>query len=318
MKSPVGTAPVYSSLCTTMAFDAKRGMAVLVGPQGVTVPNIRGQSVWEWDGTVWQERPQSGQVPFLNAAANAFAYDTFRQECVLYGLEEGLVDGVFTDSLYPYPDYYRLIWRWNGEQWQADPPTPTVGVVYHIHHSMSFDSARNAMVGFGGLIENGDVATNYTYEILYQDEPAILKQPTIQVSFVGQQVQLSVLAAGAPPINYEWEKGTSPLSDTTNLTGCTSNTLTIHSAGAADTGVYQVVLSNICGGAVSQPINLAVSAGQMAIGISGGYIMITWTNPAASLQTAPAVTGPWMTINGASSPYPVNPLAASAFFRLSQ
>jgi hypothetical protein len=77
-------------------------------------------------------------------------------------------------------------------------------------------------------------------------------------------------------------------------------------------------LSNICGMAVSQPINLTVSAGQMVIGITGGHIMITWSNPAASLQTAPVVTGPWMTITGASSPYPVNSSAASAFFRLSQ
>jgi len=315
LKSPAGTAPVYSALCTTMAFDTNRGMAVLVGPVGLSVPNDRGQSVWEWDGDVWHERPQSGQNPFLNNANTAFAYDTFRQECVLYGEENGLVDGVFVDTFYPYPDSLRYVWRWNGQQWQADPPTPTVGVANHFRHSMCFDSARNAMVVFGGQLGTASPAPNFTYEFLYQDTPAVLKQPTVQVSLLGQQAQLSVLAAGAPPINYQWQKEGATLTDGGRISGSTNNTLTINAAVASDSGYYQVVLGNLCGTLTSQPIQL-VLAPPLSATISGSELRLTWSDSLAVLQSAPSLVGPWTTVVGAKSPYEVAPSDAHGFFRL--
>jgi hypothetical protein len=316
LKTPAGTAPVYSALCSTMAFDTNRGMAVLVGPLGVTVPNARGQSVWEWDGSGWHERLQSGQQPFLNNPNNGFAYDTFRQECVLYGLEDGFVDGVFADTFYPYPDYLRYVWRWNGQQWQADPPTPTAGVAFHFHHSMCFDIAHNAMVVFGGQISDGEAATNYTYELLYQDSPAVLKQPTVQVALLGEQVQLSVLAAGAPPINYQWQKEGANLTDSGRISGSTNSTLTINAALASDFGHYQVLLSNLCGQATSPPIQLIVTTTPLSAAVLGTNLKISWSDSAAVLQSAPNLMGPWTTVVGAKSPYEATHLDARVFFRL--
>jgi hypothetical protein len=315
LKSPAGTTPTYRASSPVMAFDTNRGVAVLVGAPGVSVPNVYGYSVWEWDGTVWHERPQSGQT--LNPSPySGFAYDTFRQECDLYGTEEGIVDGSLTSFYYPYPDYFRYVWRWNGQQWEADPPTPTPGVVFHYRHSEVFDSARNALVVFGGLQNNGSPDTNYTYEILYQDDPAILKQPTVQVSLLGQAVQMSVLAAGAPPIGYQWQKEGMSLTDGARISGSRTNVLTINPTIATDSGHYQVVLSNLCGMAASQPIELLVTSLPLSIVVSGASLMILWTDPAAQLQSAPAPTGPWSTIIGAASPYAVTPAAPAQFYRL--
>jgi len=107
-------------------------------------------------------------------------YDTFRQECVVFGEETGVVDGHETPALYPQPDGLRFIWRCNDAQWQADPPTPTLGVSANQFHTMAFDSDRNALVLFGGSNEKGDYNTNYTYEIVYKDAPTVLKQPALQ------------------------------------------------------------------------------------------------------------------------------------------
>jgi Immunoglobulin domain/Immunoglobulin I-set domain len=316
LKPPSGPAPVYTASLPTMAFDTNRGMAVLVGGGGGTVPNGYGQSVWEWDGAVWHERLQSGQEPTLNSPYNGFAYDTFRQECVLYGAENGLANGQLTSFYYPYPDYLRYVWRWNGRQWAADPPTPTPGVTWHYHHSMVFDSARNALVVFGGQQNNGTANTNYTFEILYQDDPVVLKQPQVQVSLLGQQVQLSVLGAGAPPISYQWRKAAVNVTDGGRISGSTSNTLTINPTISADSGSYMVGLSNLCGMASSLPIQLQIYTSPLSIVVSGTSLQIIWTDPAAELQSAPNPAGPYTTIIGAMSPYVVSPTGPTQFYRL--
>ena len=45
-------------------------------------------------------------------------------------------------------------------------------------------------------------------------------------------------------------------------------------------------------------------------------VVLTWGNPAFSLQSAPSVDGPYLTIPGASSPYTNSVTAAQRFFRL--
>ena len=62
--------------------------------------------------------------------------------------------------------------------------------------------------------------------------------------------------------------------------------------------------------------NVQIAAGGgsgIAISAEGGQIAITWESGA--LQTAPAVTGPWTPVDGASSPYTVDASQGQAFFR---
>jgi Immunoglobulin I-set domain/Kelch motif len=319
-KNVGGFGPGFTVGLSAMAFDTSRGVAVLPASGTGGIPGLANYyniAIWEWDGTNWLERPQSGQQPSLNTSGVALTYDTFRQECVLFGEEDGVIDGHQTTD-YPSPDFLRFIWRWNGVQWQADPPTPTIGVASETYHSMCFDSARNALVLFGGIGDGSFDVTNYTYEIVYQDDPAVLKQPIAPAAVLGQSTQLSVVAAGAPVISYQWQKGGVNLTDTANITGTTNDTLTINSAGTVDAGVYQVVLNNICGTATSQPITLTVTAGQLAGAVSGNNLHLSWVNPLAALQSAPGPGGPWTTVPGAISPYQITPSANQAFFRLVQ
>ncbi len=323
-KTPAGQTPVRPS-ADLMAYDSARNVAVLLGAnsQIPSSPYASAGAVWEWNGTNWQERIQSGQFFGGLQGGNMMTFDTFRGESVLYGDVFGVVDGVSSSSSgFPFPDGFRYIWRWNGQQWQADPPTPTPGAPnLQIDATLTFDSDRNGMLLFGGTDDGNAFVTNLTYEILYRDDPVVLKQPAAQLTFLGQSAQLSVLAAGAPPISYQWQKGVSPLSDTVNITGSTSNTLTIHTIGSSDTGTYQVALNNLCGAAMSQPVSLNAFGGQLIIGVTGGgggQINLHWTNSAAVLQTAPELKGPWTTINGASNPYLVNPTNSRAFFRVIQ
>ena len=310
--------PAWTPICTTMAFDSNRGVAVLVGAKASspTSGNAWGESVWEWDGTVWHEPFQLGQEPALVFGGNGFAYDAFRHECVLYGLELGEIDG--KDPTQQYPDNYRWIWRWNGADWQADPPTPTPGVAFHFNHSMCFDTFRNAMIVFGSEQNVGNPMTNFTYELVYQAEPAVLRAPTVEAASIGQPAQLNVVAAGAPPIGYQWLKDGVALTDDAHFTGSSTDTLNINAVTSGDAGHYQVALSNLCGVASSGLIQFKVVAGQLTFSSAGGQGTISWTNPAAALQTSPNVYGPWMDVSGAISPYSITTSAAQAYFRLIQ
>ena len=49
----------------------------------------------------------------------------------------------------------------------------------------------------------------------------------------------------------------------------------------------------------------------LSVGVSGGATVITYT---ATLQSAPAITGPWQNVTGATSPYTV-PTTGTVFFR---
>ncbi len=158
--------------------------------------------------------------------------------------------------------------------------------------------------------------TNYTFEILYQDAPAALKQPAIQYTQIGQQAQLSVVAAGAPAIGYQWQKGGVNLTDGGRISGSTSNTLTLALTGTTDTGYYQLVMSNLCGLAASQPIPLIITAGSLTMSRSGSSLVLNWSDTSASLQTAPTLFGPWTTIAGAPDPYIFTPSGNVAWFRL--
>jgi hypothetical protein len=316
VRNPGGAGPGYGQI-PIMAFDGNRGVAVLLGGSGGILAQYPVRALWEWDGKVWRERQQSGQQPWLNFNGNALTYDTFRQECVVFGQEGGVVDGQETQFIYPSPDFNRFVWRWNGQQWQADPPTPTIGVSAEIYHTMCFDSARNALVLFGGYNENQtDAATNYTYEIVYRDAPAVLKQPTVWFATLGQDSRISVVAAGAPPISYQWQKDGVNLADAGRVTGSSTNTLQLATAVPGDNGIYRLVLSNLCGVTISQPIQLRVTTTPAAIGVSGKNLNIVWSDPAATLQTAISPAGPWTAVPAATSPYTVVPNASKAFFRL--
>jgi len=223
------------------------------------------------------------------------------------------VDGTNINNL-PYPSGYRFIWRWNGQQWQADPPTPTPGAALQQYGSMCFDTWRNAMVEFGGVFIS--INTNYTYELTYLDSPTVITQPLIQYFLPGQAVQLPVLAGGAPSISYQWQKDGVNLTDSLHISGSTSNSLAINAAVPTDAGVYQLVMSNLCGLGLSQPITLVQSAGNLTISRSGNSLVLTWSNAGAGLQTTTSLPGSWTTISGATSPYYFTATNTAAFFRL--
>jgi len=86
----------------------------------------------------------------------------------------------------------------------------------------------------------------------------VIRPPSIQTHPAGQSVNLgatvtfTVAASGDSPLTYQWQK------NGINISGATSQSLTISSVQPGDQGTYNVVVSNPGGALTSNPATLAV------------------------------------------------------------
>jgi hypothetical protein len=85
--------------------------------------------------------------------------------------------------------------------------------------------------------------------------PSITTQPANQTVTAGQAAAFSVAATGTAPLNYQWQKGTTP------ITGATSALYTTPPTTSSDNGSqFAVVVSNSLGSITSNSATLTVTA----------------------------------------------------------
>ena len=100
-----------------------------------------------------------------------------------------------------------------------------------------------------GVSKPGDGVTGSTVTA-----PTITTQPTSQTVIAGETATFSVTAAGTGPLNYQWQKGTAP------VTGATSASYTTAATTTADSGSqFSVVVSNSAGRVTSKTATLTVN-----------------------------------------------------------
>ncbi len=102
--------------------------------------------------------------------------------------------------------------------------------------------------------------------------PGITTQPASQTVAQGQNATFSVVATGTAPLSYQWRFNSA------NLSGQTSSTLTLNSVTTADTGNYDVIVSNSNGSVTSVAATLTVS--------TSGNVPPAITTPPANLTVA--------------------------------
>ncbi len=84
--------------------------------------------------------------------------------------------------------------------------------------------------------------------------PSITTQPTSQAVIAGQTATFSVMASGAAPLTYQWNKNGAAIS------GATSTTYTTTPTSTSDSGLqFTVVVSNSVGSVTSNPATLTVN-----------------------------------------------------------
>ncbi|MEI9920903.1 MAG: immunoglobulin domain-containing protein [Bacteroidota bacterium] len=79
---------------------------------------------------------------------------------------------------------------------------------------------------------------------------SITAQPMNDAKCAGASTSFSVTATGAG-LSYQWRKGTTNLSNSGNISGATSSTLTLSTLAASDAGNYNCIVSASCGSPVT-------------------------------------------------------------------
>lgn len=91
----------------------------------------------------------------------------------------------------------------------------------------------------------------------------VLSQPAAQTAVAGYAVAFDVAAAGSGPLSYQWRRYQGgqwvALADDERVSGANSDSLAINPVRSADSGLYDVWISNECGAAASLPAPLVVT-----------------------------------------------------------
>jgi hypothetical protein len=113
-----------------IAFDSKRGRAVMFGGEilGASI-NITDET-WEWDGEAWTQLNPPTKPPARRFFG--MAYDPIRERTVLFGGNSAITP------------YMGDTWEWDGTTWAER--TPTVSPPPRERHSLAYDPLRQSIV----------------------------------------------------------------------------------------------------------------------------------------------------------------------------
>jgi uncharacterized repeat protein (TIGR01451 family)/gliding motility-associated-like protein len=165
------------------------------------------------------------------------------------------------------------------------------------------DTASNYNVVITGSCGPNDTSINVSLAL--NTVPVIITQPVSQTVCDGDSVSFVVVASGTG-ITYQWRKGTVNLIDGGNISGTTSDTLTINPATISDVANnYNVVVSGVCIATDSSAFSLTSANGFAILAgtaiTSTGFSEIHDMNVGISPGVRSSITGfpPAIVVNGA-------------------
>ena len=141
--------------------------------------------------------------------------------------------------------------------------------------------------------------------------PTIATQPTNQTVTAGQTATFSIVATGAAPLNYQWQKKGA------NISGATSASYTTPATTTSDSGsTFDVVVSNSAGTATSNAGTLTVNGtvlltvsptslnfGNQTVNMTSGADVVTVMNPgSASISVSSVQASTNFAVTGFSGP----------------
>ena len=134
------------------------------------------------------------------------------------------------------------------------------------------------------------VAGGYLHSLALENDgsPFIVRQPASQTALTNTTVTFAVIALGAPTLSYQWQVNLANLVDGGNISGATSNVLTISNVQTNDSGSsYTVVITNVAGSVTSSVAILTVTTN-----ISPEFVMQPANQTVAPLSFANIAPAP--------------------------
>ena len=318
LPTPAGNAAPHVYPPSAFAFDAHRGVAVLLGPFFDS-----DNPVWEWNGTTWNRvlPPVTLRVRDSRFGGAAF-YDPVRRQVALPVVSNSLFFNVGASG-------HTVVW-WDGGQFiRGDTSTidDVNGVAPSAYDSgpigsvggqgdvTAFDTHRRCVVwqDMPNAIYNGAA---HTREMHFSDKVKPVHQPYEVIFAANQTITLRAIHAGRRPLVQQWFKDGSPVLDDAHWSGAATATLRIIGTTAADVGLYTLRASNIYNLTDTPPIRLSLQNDGIGLVVQGIGLVLSWPGTTGILESAPAPNGPWTPIHGVSPPYSVAMDEARKFFRV--
>ena len=129
----------------------------------------------------------------------------------------------------------------------ANLSRPVTGLLPETTYYFTFGGTNTAGLAWSSKV------LNFTTPPL---PPTITTQPISRVSVVGSTARFTVVVPGTA--NYQWFKGTVPLTDGGQVSGANAATLSLSGVTTANVGTYSVLVSNVSGQATSTTVTLSI------------------------------------------------------------
>jgi sugar lactone lactonase YvrE len=152
-------------------------------------------------------------------------------------------------------------------QWSLDGST--ISGANSTSYTLPAAASRDAG-SYTCVITNSAGSVTSTAAILtVNTAPTITAQPANQTVIAGSTTTLSVTATGNPAVTYQWRK------DGVNLSGATSNALSLSNVTSANAGSYTCVITNTVGSITSNSATLTVNPSSALANLSVRTTMAT-------------------------------------------
>jgi len=139
----------------------------------------------------------------------------------------------------------------------------------------------------------GTNSVSCTFTITVLVPPSIISQSSNTNVLAGRSFSLSVTPGGSAPFTYRW------IFENANISGGTSQGLTINNAQAANEGIYRVAVANAAGSVTSAPISVRVLPAAPLIVTDPLSLSVWGLLPMPPSASAPSAASPWP-ISGSS------------------
>ena len=115
-----------------------------------------------------------------------------------------------------------------------------------------------------------------TFTTVATGPPVITSQPVSRSNVISTTATFSVTATGAPPLSYQWRRNDTNLVDGANISGATTDTLSLAGVQLTDAGDYSVIVTNTLDSVPSVAATLTVVVDPLAAALDGPGL--AWTS----------------------------------------
>jgi hypothetical protein len=128
--------------------------------------------------------------------------------------------------------------------------------------TISSVSAADVAANYNCVVSNAcSSVTSGNATLTVNAAPSITAQPMNRTVCSGTSASFTVSATGTPAPTFQWRKGTTNLTNSANISGATTATLTINAAGSGDVASnYNCLITSSCGSVTTSNAALSLNA----------------------------------------------------------